>query len=352
MANQPGVLTPGQMNDLVTTTLPYLGKPNYTEIVASLQRYTAMSNLMRRNRVQVEAGYTIQFRVMVNPARAARNIGFGGVADIVDIPDLFTYGSADWRHTEAHYAIDGPEIDMNKEPARIVDEIAGRRAGTMLSLTELMESNFWGPPVSANDNVTPWGVNMWIVKSATQGFNGGAPSGYTTIGLNPTNYPNWNNWTDAYTNISPDDLIPKWTKASRKTDFKPPVEGIKSPNTGDDYGYFCNEPTYGPLEQMLRAQNDNLGNDVVQYFDQVHFRRTPLVWVPKLDADTTNPIYGINWGWFKTFVLSNWWMRETHLPIYPGQHTMSAHFLDCIYQFVVRNRRCMFVLSNGTSYPS
>lgn len=344
-------LIPTGLGDLVQTTLRNLGKPKFTEIVSPLQKHTAMRNLFRKNRIEFESGYGFQWDVMVNPSNSAANVGLGS-SDNVQIYDTMVQAQADWRNTTANYAWIAQEIDMNREPSRIVNLLKARRISTMISLAELMEGNFWGPPVAFADNLTPWGVNTWIVKNATQGFNGGAPSGYTTIGLNPTTYPNWNNYTDQYTNVSPDDLIRKWRRAATFTGFEPPVDGIPTFNTGDTYGFYTNYGVLGPLEELLIAQNENIGEDVAKMDGKVTFRRVPVSWVPKLEADTTNPVYGINWGSFKTYILNGWWLKETHIPNYPGQHTMAATFLDCTYQMVTTNRRCHFVLATGTTYPN
>ncbi len=82
------------------------------------------------------------------------------------------------------------------------------------------------------------------------------------------------------------------------------------------------------------------------------FKRAPIHWVPKLDADTTGPIYGINWGDFKTYILRGWWLKQVTVKNYPGQHNMDAYFLDCMYQWVAKNRRSLFVGATGTTYPS
>lgn len=345
------ILTPTGMIDLVATTLRKLGRPKITQIAVPLQEYTAMSMLMAKNRIVEDGGYGFQWDVMVSHGNSARNVG-QGATDTVDIPDTTVQAQADWRFTSANYAILGPEIDMNSGESKIVDLIALRRMQCMISLAVLMEGNFWGPPVSLTDTTTPWGVNTWIVKNATEGFNGGAPSGYTSIGLNPTTYPNWSNWTYQYAAVSKDDLIRHWRKAARRTNFKPPVaKTVPSFNTGDKYGYYTNEATLGLLEEILEAQNENLGVDLASMQDKAVILREPVKWIPQLDADTTNPIYGLNWGEFKTHVLKNWWLKETNVPIYPGQHTMSAHFLDCQYQWVTTDRRRHFVLSTGTTYP-
>lgn len=337
--------------DLVATTLRDLGRGKFTEIATNLQRHTAMKRLMRKDRIVLGSGYGVQWDAMVNQTGAAVNVGLAYTED-VNIIDTMTQATADWRNTYTSYGIIGQELSMNEDPSRIVNLVQTRRVASMISLTELLEANFWGPPVAFADNLTPWGVNTWIVKNATQGFNGGAPSGYTSIGLNPTTYPNWNCWTDQYSFVSPDDFIRRARKASTFTNFEPPVDGIPTFNTGTDYGYFCNYGVYGPLEESLMAQNDNLGNDIAKYDGKVHFNRIPVTWIPKLEADTTNPFFGLNFGWFHTYILKGWWLKETHIPNYPGQHTLSAHFLDSTYQFINKNRRENFVIATGTTYPS
>ncbi len=297
-----------------------------------------------------QSGTGAQWDVMVTHSGSFSNVGLGA-QDNVNIPDLFVQATADWRNSTTNYAIEGREVSMNAEPSRIVDLIKGRRIGALIAMAEGMETNFWGPPVLVTDNLTPWGINTWIVKNATQGFNGGAPSGWTTIGLNPTTYPRWSNWTDQYTSVSRDDLIRKLRKAATFIDFKPPVEGIPTFNTGDQYGHYTNYSVIGPLEEALESQNDNLGNDVASKDGLSMLRRVPVMWVPRLEADTTGPVYLLNWGIFKTIILKGWWLRETHVAIYPGQHTLSAHFVDSTYNFICRDRRRNAVLATGTTYP-
>ncbi len=344
-------LLPSQLGDLVNTTIKNLGKPKFTEIATDIQEHTAMKNLLKKNRVVIDSGYAVQWDVMVNHSQSSRNVGLGAVDNVSQV-DTMTQASADWKNVTANYSFIGQEIDMNREPARIVNLVTERRIACLISLAELMEANFWGPPVAITDTTTPWGVNTWIVKNATEGFNGGVPSGYTTIGLNPTTYPRWNNYTFPYTNVTVDDFIRKVRKAATFTKFKPPVEGIPTPNTGDNYGFYTNYGVLGPLEESLVAQNENLGSDIASQDGNTLLRRVPVTWVPKLEPDTTNPFYGINWGWMKTYVLDGWWLKETDVPIYPNQHTVAAHFLDLTFQWITKNRRAHFVGSNGTTYPS
>lgn len=347
----PSTLLATGLDDLVQATLRNLGKPNFTEIATDIQEFTALPKLVRKKQVTI-TGLGVQWDVMVAHSNSSANVGLGA-SDNVSIEDTLVQAQADWRNTVSSYAIIGQEVPMNQGEARIVDHIKIRRHSCMIGLAELMENNFWGPPVAATDTVTPWGINTWIVKNASEGFNGGAPSGYTTIGLNPTTYPRWKNWTAQYAAVTKDDLFRKLRKACTFTNFKPPVQGMSTDQSyGGEMGLFTNYGVIGPAEEQCEAQNDNLGNDLASKDGQVMFRRMPFVWVPKLEADTTNPVYGIRWGDFHTFILTGWWMKETNLPNYPGQHTMSAHFIDSTYNFVMKNRRGSFVIATGTSYPS
>ena len=221
----------------------------------------------------------------------------------------------------------------------------------MIALAEKMEANFWDDP-SAADTVTPYGLPYWVVKNASEGFNGTVLSGFTTVaGLSPTTYPRWRNWTYQYTDVSFTDFVRHAREASVKTAFKPPVDGIPTFNTGDSYGFFTNYDVIGALEELVTSQNENLGNDLAAKDGSTIFRRVPVTYVPKLDEDTTNPFYGVNWGTFKTYVLSGEWLKETPIPITPGQHTVSSQHVDCTYNFICKDRRRNFVLATGTSYP-
>lgn len=348
------VITPQRLNELVATTNRRFGSPKFTQIATDLQKYTWFNKLVlstqQEDELEGTGGTGFQWNVMVNHNGSATNQGIGAPDNPV-IVDTMVQATADWRGSTGNYGIFAEEISMNAGGSKIVDLIRARQVACMISIAELMENNGWGPPVASTDEVTPWGVNTWIVKNATEGFNGGAPTGYTTIGLNPTTYPRWKNYTFQYSAMSEDDGIDKWRRAARKTDFEPPVK-TPSFNTGDKLGYYVNEPTINTLEKYLKQNNDNHGSDIAKYQGAVQFMRVPVVWVPKLDADTTNPVYGINWGELKTKVLQGWWLRETYIRNYPGQHTLGVYFKDCRYQWVSRNRRCHFVGATGVTYPA
>jgi hypothetical protein len=340
------------LSDLINTTLRDLGEMRFTEIATDLQDHVAMRVLLKKDRIELESGTGIQWDVLIDQNHAAANVGLYQT-DNVNVLDAMIQAYIPWRHTTTNYAIDRREVAMNRTPRRIVDLLKERRITSLISLAELMEQNFWNAP-SATDTTTPYGVPYYIVKNVTtEGFTGGILSGWSNVaGINPTQYPRWNNYAAKYVSVTKDDFIRTARRAATKTFFRPPVDGIPTFNTGDKYGFFTNYTVVAYLEEAAEAQNEDLGNDVASRDGQVIFRRVPVTYVPKLDADTTGPFYGINFGLFKTYILRGEWLRETAIPITPGQHTVASQHIDCSFNWVCKDRRRQFVLATAATYPS
>ena len=132
----------------------------------------------------------------------------------------------------------------------------------------------------------------------------------------------------------------------------PLVDDIPQYNTGDDYAYYTNYAVTSQLEEVLESQNENLGTDIAPMDGKVVFRRATITPVIELDNDTTNPIYGINWGVLKFKALRGEWMRETVVPVVGGQHNLATTFTDCTLQSYCTDRRRLFVLATNTTMPS
>jgi hypothetical protein len=351
-------LQAADFSDLITTTLPELGELKFTDLMSDYQNTIALKRLIKKNKTTFEAGPSVRWNIITDTSDSARFVGMGE-PDIVNIKNVMTIAEIPWRHITWNWAIEGREIAMNRSPRRIVDLLKVRRIAAFGSAIIRFESAFWQvPPVT--DTVSPFGIPYYVVKSATaataanaNGFTGLVPSGYTVVAtLNPTTVPRWANYADAYTAIAKDDLIRKMRRMAVYTDFMPLVDETPTYSTGDDYGYYSNYSVVSAMEELLEAQNDDLGNDVASMDGSVLFRRVPITFVKFLDNDTTNPIYSLNWGELKTMGLRDWWMKETVMSVYPGQHTLSATFTDATFNMLCRNRRRQGVISNGTTMPA
>lgn len=348
-------LTVSGLGDLQQTTLPELNRGRIVELTTDLQKFHVMApdGILNKDGVVTEGGTgkTFEWRLMMSTGGTSANVGLG-YQDATSIRDTTITASAEWRNSKSDYSIIGQEEAHNDSPAKIVSLKLLREKAMMIDLVSLMESNWFGNPVALTDTLSPMSMSTMIVKNATEGFNGGVPSGYTTLfNVSPTQYPRFKNYTFQYTTVDDPDFIRKLSKAVEFTEWKPPVNGLPLLNNAARYRYFSNWSLIGPLQELLKASNDNVGMDLLKYQNAVILNRLPLVRVPALEADTTAPIYGIDLGALKIYRLKGWWMRRTVVDKVPGHHTVKAEYLDSSYNFVMVTRRSSFVGATAATYP-
>ncbi len=353
----PTYLTPVQDRDLVTTSLNELGRLKFTDLMSDYQNTIALKRLIKQKKMTFDSGPEVQFNAIVDTNGSAKFVGLYNV-DNVNVNNVMITGKIDWRYITWNWSYDLREPIMNSGASKIVDLLQVRRIAALGDAILLFERAFWTLPVFG-DELNPNGIPYWIVKSNTSatlanadGFNGTVPSGYTVVGnINPTTYPRWANYATQYTSVTKDDFVRKMRRAFFKTDFQPLVDNIPEYNVGDDYGLYTNYDLVAAVEEILESQNDSLGNDAASMDGKAMIRRVMLTPVHQLDFDTTNPVYGINWGELMTMGQRGWWMKETAIPMLPNQHTVGVTHTDCNFNLMCRNRRRNFVLATDATLP-
>ncbi len=337
------------IGDLVALTLRDLGPAKWSDISLSLQKYVALPNILRNERVEFDSGYGIQWTVQVRNAGSARNVGMYET-DQVNNQDLAVNANIPYRHTTASYAVERRELAMNRGSARIVNMIEMRRHGCLNDIAEIMEQNFWTKPTDSTDTTKPFGVPYWVVKNNTTGFNGTNPSGFTSGAgaISSSTYTSWANYTAQYTLVTKDDLIRKLRAAASKTNFQAPNPYPNRARGEMRYGFYTNYSVVASMEELAEAQNQNLGNDLASKDGEVLFRRMPVQWVPYLDSDTTNPVYGLDWSVFYPCFLSGEYMNEMTMAPQSNQHTVVNTHIDNSYNFKCLDRRHNFVIATNT----
>ena len=339
--------------DLIKTTQRDLGRMKWTDISYNLQEYIALPMILQREKVSFQSGYGIQWNVAVATSGAAKDTELYAT-DSVNVSDVMQTANIPWRHVTTNYAIERREIAMNRAPAEIVDLVRIRRNDAMIDMAKHLEERFWTKPATSADNQRMYGIPYWIVYPGTVSGNGSFagtnPSGFSAGAgnLSSTTYPAWSNWASTYTAITSTDLIRKWRRAATFTNFKAPVPS-PSYATGNQYGYYTNYNVIGPLEEALEAQNDNLGNDIASKDGRLLFRQVAVTWVPYLEANTANPVYGINWGCLKPAFLAGEYMREEGPNAASNQHTVFVTHVDTTLNLMCTNRRMNFVLGTGAT---
>lgn len=333
--------------DLGRLTLNDLGKLKWTDLTLDQQELIVMPMLMKKEKVQFDGGKGHQFNLMVSLSGNAQNIGLYQVIQPT-VGETMIQGSVPWRHTTTNYSYDRRELAMNRGASQIVNLLKTRRTDAMIGLAKKMEEDFWSKPATSADTIKPFGVDYWIVKNASAGFNGGDPSGFTAgaAGIATATYPRWKNYTDQYVAITKDDLITRWRKAATKTAFKPPVSVEQYNRGAQRYGYYCNYTVIGALEGLLEGQNDNLGNDLASKDGEAMFRKVPVKYVPMLDStDTQQSIYGIDWSVFYPVFLQGEYMREEGPDKNPNQPSVYTVNIDTSYNWVCKDRRKQMILN-------
>lgn len=330
------------MADMVALTLRELGRGKWTDLTTDIQEFIIMPKILKKDKVKFDGGYGHQFQVQVNTNGNARNVGLYS-EDVTNVGDTMKNATVPFRHTTNNWSFDEHEPSMNKGPAKIVDLVKTRRHASYVDLAEKMEQDGWGKPTDSSDDLTPWGIQYWITRNATAGFTALAPAGFgDKAGLSPSTYARWRNWSAQYVSVTKTDLIDKMSEAADKTNFKAPI-AQPSYSTGDKWGCYCNWDTKRAFEKIGESQNENLGRDIDSMAGKMLFRSRPFQYVPYLDADTTDPIFMLNWGVFFPTILEGWNMKETGPIRAPRQHNVFDVFNDISWNLCCKDLRAQAV---------
>jgi hypothetical protein len=251
------------------------------------------------------------------------------------------------RHVNAHYIYDQREPDFQRGGLAIVDIVKSKYVGMMVSLHEYLETVLWSKPADSSDVKTPWGLAYWLTRSTTEGFNGGNPTGFTSGkgGIDQSTYSRWANWTAQYAAITPEDLVRKMRTAHRKSQFRSPVSHATPDLGAMRNGIYTNSDVIGYMEEILESNNMNLGNDIASKDGRTTFKSTPITYAPKLDDDSADPVYMLDWKHLAIGVLAGWENNLTAPYMVPNKHLVRRVDLDASLNMICTDLRKQAVIS-------
>ena len=346
-------LTPDQIDDFVNLTLDNFKKYKWTDISLEHQEYVS-ATLIDAKKVVESGGSKISFRLKTKNTGNARNTGMYA-QDQARVEDVTISAEVPWAKQTTNFSYDVDEDLFQSDRETIIRELQIRDHDAMSDMAELNEINLWSAPTGTSD-IKPMGVPFWMQKDASTtpdgGFNGGNPSGFSSgcAGASSTTYPRWRNWTFGYEAVTPDDLVKKVKKSLAFTHFMAPVPHPELGFGKSDFQIYTTYRVQDPLERLAESRNDNLGRDVAKYINQVTIGGTPVKWVPYLEAnDTSDPLYGVNWGVFRPYVKKGCNMRRSKPLMAPGytQHTVRTVHIDNWMNYMCFNRRRLWVGSKA-----
>ena len=173
-------LTSKDIQDLVAGTLDELGRMRFQQIAQNLQDYEVFSHWFKRDKVAFDHGIGIQRTLMNKLSGAAKHVGLMET-DSVNIVDVIDQLTIPWRHAQTSWSFIYQETLMNRGESLVFNVVKPRRAASMIDLVEELEDKAWASP-DVNNKTEPYGLPYWVVSNSSTGFNGGAPSGHTTVG--------------------------------------------------------------------------------------------------------------------------------------------------------------------------
>lgn len=344
-------LTFDALADFVATTISNFKRAKWTDISMEHQEYVT-ANLIDDKKVFEAGGPDIRFDVQVRNLDTARNTGLYA-QDVTATGDVMVQGVVDWSLQTVNYVYDLAEDIFQTDRETIIRHLLVKEHTAMNSMAELDEVNFWTLPAGTSDK-RPKGLPYWIVKDATTtpdgGFNGGNPTGFTSgaANISSSTYNRWRNWTFGYTNVTSDDFVRKVKKSLVFTKFIAP-----HPHPELGYGKVMREiyttyRTMEPLERLAETRNDNLGNDVAKYMNNIVIGGVPVKMSFYLEAnDTSDPAYGIDWSKFRPYVKKGWNMLRHPPKEAARQHTVREVHIDNAMNYICYDRRALWVGSKS-----
>lgn len=347
------VLTPDQIDDLVTLTTDKFYKYKWTDLSLEYQEYVSAAMLDEKHVVET-GGPNISFRVQVRNTGNAINTGLYAT-DKVGVEDLMESATVPWTKQTGSWSYDIDEPLFQGDQETIVKELVVREHSCINDIVELNEENLWSEPSTSADK-RPMGIPFWIRKASTWvttgAFSGGNPTGTGLTGgcggLSSTTYPRWRNWTFGYAAVTTDDLVASVKKAIWSTRFIAPVPHPELGFGKADWQIYTTYRVQEPAERLAESRNDNLGKDLARYMNQVLIGGIPLKAVPYLEAnDTSDPLYGVNWRVMRPYVLKGCNMRRSKPKQAPHQNTVRNVFIDTWMNYICVDRRKTFIGSKS-----
>jgi len=342
------MLTADQIIDLVKLTQANIIKRGAAlNLMTDLTDYVAVRELWKKHKKVFAGGLDWEFDAVTDHNHSARFVGLYE-NDGAAINDATTKGSVGPRFVDANYVFDVREKIFQRPAIEIVNYVRLKYHRMLTSFYELLEPALWGKPEDSTDKKTPYGVAYWVTKqsdadaltNANGGFDGKNPTGFSDgrAGISSSAYPRWANWACQYSSVSKDDLVRKMRRAVRKTQFRSPIS-LAEPTLGTGNGIYTSDNVIHVFEEILEAQNMNLGNDLASKDGKTLFKGHPIVYAPYLDADSTDPVYMLDWKYLALGVMDGWEQHVSAPQTVPGKHNVRAVFLDAGTNMVCTNLR-------------
>ena len=328
-------------------TLEKFKRHTWVDISMDLQEYTFASRWFKDKKKPEKGGTRLNWKLRVDNQGNAKHSGLYGV-DNLGRKKVMDSAKQEWSKQVVGYTYDIDEEEFQSGPETIIDTMLVNEQGLYNDFFKLMETSMWTAPADDDlEDRPPSGIPFWIQKTATLGFNGGDPSGFSNGAgqIKTSKYPKWSNYGGTYDQVDRDDLIEKVVNACDFCHFKAPHKYNELGGGEPDWAFYTVHGVLASMRRQLSVSNDNLGDDVAKHSGTVYIRSIPVIWVPALtepdsDAyDSTSPFYGLNWKKFQYFFKTGRNMVKHPPKQAAHQHTVRERYCDNWGNFACFDRR-------------
>jgi hypothetical protein len=329
------------IDDAVLLTMEnYIKKGAFLDLQTDITDHVAVREIWKNRQKKFDGGNDWTFQAQIATNGSTRAVGLFET-DGTALSDTMIEGSMSPRHINACYIYDQREKAFQQGGKAIADLVQTRYTAMMVDFYDYLEAVLWGCP-AASDTKTPHGVSYWVTKGTAgqEGFYGMDPTGYTSVGrghILSSAQARWRSWFADYAEVTDTDLIAKIDTAMMSTQFRSPVDHAQPDLASAKTGIYANQGTAKQLKALLRTQNMNLGNDLIGVLPLI--KGVAPTYVPKLDADTSDPVYILDWKWMAVGVLAGWENNLSAPYMVPNKSKVRRVDLDCTLELVCTNLR-------------
>lgn len=335
------VLTPEQMPDAVLATMNALNKDKWIGEMTDLQEHVGFNTICKTRREQQKSGRGIRVRYVMDHNHSAQHVGLFNEVEYAR-NDAMVEGTVPWCYTDGHMLFDEREQDINDGPEALVDLVKVEQARMLTSMVELSEADVWGIPATEADNDTPFGVEYWVTKHASLGFNGGNPTGFSSgrAGISSVAHARHKNFTGAYTDISDTTatgLVYQMEQAADQCRWVAPAPEPGMGRSGMSRGIYCGWTVKYGLKNVAKSNNDSLGFDLST--QEPVFRGAKIQYVPYFDSKADAPLYMVDHNHLYAKFLRDWFMKEIKVQRLPNQPHCFAVIVSMVWNIVCDDLR-------------
>lgn len=338
-----------EMGDLILGVHADYGKKRIQNLMLDLTHYEAMGQIIRGARSE-GGSHTFRRNLALQPGQSGRWVGITD-QDLTIRVDGASYLEVPWRYFVNSRSYEYTEMltNMNAGENKVFDVIKFGIDQQDANTAEEMEIAMWSNLANTTSKEM-WGIPHWFPKptAGQDGFNGQNPSGFSTMaGVDTSLEANkrFRSYVRDYDAVD-ENFVIALERCARRTNFRSPVSMTEyTKGNGKRFSFYINETVQEGLNKMLRNRNDNLGTNLGNYGDgTAHLNRNPFIYIPYLDADTSHPVYGINWNVFEFYTMKGNKFRQTKKVGEPNHNWVSV-FEDIGLNSCCFDRRRCFVMA-------